>query len=403
MAEPPSRRSFLFAAAATAAAVPVGLKAQAKVGVMRLSEGFIQRMPDLMAWANVPGLSVAILKDGKLSWSRGFGVVKAGESTSVTADTIFPAASLSKPVVAYAILRMRDAKLIDLDRPLWNYLPYADLPEADHAKVLTARHALSHSSGLQNWRFGPEDKLQFAFKPGESFQYSGEGFYYLLRVIEHITGRGFEEYMQETVLGPLGMANSTYGWNLNIEPKVTWGHNGRMRPSESFNAQRGRQMLATAEQIKKPLPSWKHEDVAKAYSETNKTAPIFPNFLLPNSAGSLLTSVDQYAEFMARLLRPRGDRLDLSAESRREMLQRQVKINSGVSWGLGVGLEKYGGRTHIWHWGDNGNFKAFMMGDTTNGSGVVVFTNASNGDKMWQRIVTEVMGADHPASYFFMT
>ncbi len=397
-----ARRTFIVGVGGALAAAPLIAVGQ-KGTKAEPSAAFLKSLPQLMEWTNVPGLAIAILKDGKLAWSRAFGVVKAGESTPVGTDTIFPAASLSKPVVAYAILRMRDANLIDIDRPLWRYLPYADLPDVEYAKTMTARHALSHSSGLQNWRFGREDKLQFAFKPGESFQYSGEGYYYLLRVIEEISGRGFEEYMQDAVLRPLGMVNSTYGWNAAIEPKVTWGHNGRMRPSEGFNAQRGREMLVTAEKLKKPLASWKHEDVAKAYAEANKDAPIFPNFLLPNSAGSLLTSVDQYAQFLGRLLKPRGDQLDLSAAARRDMFITQTKINSAVSWGLGVGLEKYGGRTHVWHWGDNGNFKAFMMGDTANASGVVVFTNASNGHKLWQRIVVEVMGADHPASYFFMT
>ena len=396
------RRTFIAGVGGALAAAPL-IGVGQKVAKAEPSAAFLKSLPQLMEWANVPGLAIAILKDGKLAWSRGFGVVKAGESPPVGTDTIFPAASLSKPVVAYAILRMRDANLIDIDRPLWSYLPYPDLPEVEHAKTMTARHALSHSSGLQNWRFSKDDKLQFAFKPGESFQYSGEGFYYLLRVMEQISGRGFEEHMQERVLQPLGMTNSTYGWNASIEPKVTWGHNGRMRPSEGFNAQRGRQMLATAEQIKKPLPSWKHEDVVKAYAEASKDEPIFPNFLLPNSAGSLLTSVDQYAQFLGRLLKPRGDQLDLSAASRRDMFATQTKINSAISWGLGVGLESYGGRTKVWHWGDNGNFKAFMMGDTANGSGVVVFTNASNGHKMWQRIVAEVMGLDHPSTYFFMT
>lgn len=396
------RRSFIAGVGGVLAAAPL-VGAGQKRAKAEPSAAFLKSLPQLMEWANVPGLAIATLKDGKLAWSQGFGVIKAGESTPVGTDTIFPAASLSKPVVAYAILKMRDAKLIDIDRSLWSYLPYPDLPDVENARAMTARHALSHSSGLQNWRFSKDDKLQFAFKPGESFQYSGEGFYYLLRVIEHITGRGFEEYMQEAVLQPLGMTNSTFSWNASIEPKVTWGHNGRMRPSEGFNAQRGRQMLATAEQIKKPLASWKHEDVAKAYADANKDAPIFPNFLLPNSAGSLITSVDQFANFLGRLLKQRGDKFDLSAESRKEMFSTQTKINSAIGWGLGVGLEKSGERTMIWHWGDNGNFKAFVMGDTAAGSGVVVFTNAQNGHKMWQRILTEAMGADHPASYFFMT
>lgn len=404
MANGATRRSFLIGAAAAVAATPLVTRSQVKTrGTSGLSEAFLKRLPELMEWSNVPGLAIATLRNGRLAWSQGYGVTKAGESDSVTADTLFAAASLSKPVVAYAILRMRDEKLIDIDRPLWNYLPYDDLPEGDNAKLITARHALSHSSGLQNWRFARSDKLEFAFKPGEGFQYSGEGFYYLLRVLEHITGRGFEQYMQERVLKPLGMTNSTYLWHGAAEQKMSWGHNGRMRPSETFNAPRGRQMIAIAEQWKKPVATWKHEDVVKALTEANKDAPQFPNFLLPNSAGSLISSVNEYALFLGRLLKPRGDALDLSAASLRDMLSPQTKVNNAISWGTGVGLERFEGGQMLWHWGDNGNFKAFMMGDIASASGLIVFTNAQNGHKMWQRILIEVMGRDHPASFFFMT
>lgn len=402
-----SRRTFALQAGAAVAAAPLLARAQAKTSNSRsapFSVEFLGRLPQLMEWANVPGLAIAVLKEGQPAWSRGFGVRKAGEQTPVAADTLFGAASLSKPVFAYAVLRMRDEKLIDLDRPLWNYLPYEDLPAVEHAKLMTARHALSHSSGLQNWRFGRDDKLAFAFKPGEQFQYSGEGFYYLSRVLEHVTGRGFEEYMQERVLKPLGMVNSTYVWTPATEERIAWGHNGRMRPSEIFNAQRGRQMFATAEQVRKPVSSWKHEDVVRAYIESAKDGPpAFPNFLLPNAAGSLISSVDEYALFMGRLLRPKDDILKLSDASRREMLTPQTRINSAVEWGLGVGLENYNGRQLFWHWGDNGVFKAFMMGDPQTGNGVIAFTNAQNGHKMWRRIVAEVMGDDHPAFYFYMT
>lgn len=402
-----SRRNFALQTLAGLIAAPLAVNAQTKRTASAggaLSDEFQAKLPQLMDWANVPGLAVAVLKDGKPAWSRGFGVKKAGEPGAVAADTLFGAASLSKVLVSYALLKMRDEKLIDLDRPLWNYLPYEDLPAGDQARAITARHALSHSTGLQNWRFGRDDKLAFAFKPGEAFQYSGEGFYYLSRVIETISGRGFEEYMQEHVLKPLGMANSTYSWTAATEAKLAWGHNGRLRPSEIFNATRGRQMLAAAEQSKKPLASWKHEDVLRLYTETVKDGPPpFPNFLLPNAAGSLISSVDEYAMFMGRLLRPKGDGLDLSDASRREMLSPQTKVNSALSWGLGVGLESYNGRQMFWHWGDNGVFKAFMMGDPANGSGVVVFTNSQNGHKIWQRIVAEAVGPDHPSFYFFMT
>lgn len=399
-----SRRNFLLGAAAAIGGAPFVAKSQSKRSIVGgLSASFVERLPKLMEWANVPGLAVAILKGGRPFWSGGFGIKKAGENAPVTTDTLFGAASLSKPVLAYAILRMRDEKLIDLDRPLWNYLPYEDLPAGDQAKAITARHVLGHSSGLQNWRFNREQKLEFAFKQGERFQYSGEAFYYLQRVLERITGRAFESYMQENVLRPLGMTNSTFSWTQNAEQKMSWGHNPRMTPLEAFSATRGRQMLSTAELWKKPLAEWKHEDVARAFSEANKDAPVFPNSLLPNTAGSLVTNVDEYALFMSRLLKPKGDGADLSGTSRREMFTTQTKINNAVSWGLGVGLENYNGRQMFWHWGDNGTFKAFMMGEPAAGSGVVVFVNSQNGHRMWQRITTETMGSDHPATYFFMT
>ena len=399
-----SRRMFLLGTASAIVGAPLLARAQPKRSKSNLlPDAFLASLPRLMEWANVPGLAVAILKDGKPAWSSGFGVMKAGETAPVDTDTLFGAASLSKPVFTYAVLRMRDEKLIDLDRPLWNYLPIEDLPAVDQAKAITARHVLSHSTGLQNWRFGRDAKLEFSFKPGERFQYSGEGFYYLQRVLEQITGRGFEEYMQEKVLKPLGMVNSTFAWAAGAGTKAAWGHNPRMDAVESFNAQRGRQLLETASKWKKPLPLWKHEDVVRAFSITNKDAPAFPNSLLPNTAGSLFTSVDEYALFMARLMKPRGDGHDLSENSRREMFLTQMRINSAVSWGLGIGLERYNSRTMFWHWGDNGVFKAFMMGDIPGGNGIVIFANSQNGHRMWHRVAAEAMGRDHPAFYFYMT
>jgi CubicO group peptidase (beta-lactamase class C family) len=401
-----SRRTFaaqaagVFGAAALTGFGQTGKANTTTNGV--LSDEFVERLPLLMQWANVPGVAVAVISDGKLAWSKGFGVKKYGEPGAVESSTLFGAASLSKPVFTYAVLRLRDEKLIDLDRPLWNYLPNADLPDAEQSKQITARHVLSHSSGLQNWRFQKTDKLEFAFKPGERFGYSGEGFYYLQRVLENITGRGFEEYMRERVLNLLGMTSSTYLWIPENESRVAWGHNGRMVPSEMFNSQQGKKMIALAAEWKKPVETWKYDDVAKAHAVFNKDLSPFPNFFLPNTAGSLVTTVDEYAKFMIRLMDGKKDDLDLSQASRTEMLSPQTKINDALAWGVGVGLEKLKGQNLFWHWGDNGTYKAFMMGDPAKRSGVVVFTNGSNGHKMWRTVVAEATSADHPAFYFYM-
>ena len=402
-----SRREFASASATALIAAPATAFAQENVKRLHaatLSEEFVDRLPTLMRWANVPGVAVAVIRDGKLAWSKGFGVKKTGEAGAVEPTTLFGAASLSKPLFAYAVLRMRDEKLFDLDRPLWNYLPNSDLPDAEQARLITARHVLSHSTGLQNWRFQKDHKLEFAFKPGERFGYSGEGFYYLSRVVEHITGRAFEEYMRERIFKPLGMSSSTYLWMPENESRVVWGHNGRMVPSQIFNSQRGKSMVDLATEWKKPVETWKYDDVVRAHASLNKEQPAYPNFFLPNAAGSLVTSVDEYAVFMLRLMHGgKKDGLELAEASRKEMLTTQTKINDAISWGLGVGLEEQNGRTMFWHWGDNGTLKTFMIGDPVKRAGVVVFTNGSNGHKIWRTIVAETTGSDHPAFYFYMT
>lgn len=392
---------FIGSAAGAAITVPLAVRGQTKRSAGNgLSDAFLADLPKLMEWANVPGLAVAILKNGKLSWSRGFGVKKAGENDVVTADTMFGAASLSKPVLAYAIVKMRDEKLIDLDRPLWNYMPYEDLPDGENAKLITARHVLTHSTGLPNWRRSNGQKLQFAFKPGERFQYSGEGFYYLQRVVETITGGGFEHYMQERVLKPLGMTNSTFVWRSDAQQRISWGHSSTGVPIENYNSLEGRRMLATAEKWNKPLPDWKHDDVVRAATEANKDAPIVPNFLVPNTAGSLITSVDEYSRFLTRLM---GRESGLSEQSRREMLSPQLKVTGAISWGLGIALETNRERPQFWHWGDNGTFKAFTLGEAAAGLAIVIFTNGQQGHRLWQRIAAEAMGPEHPAFYFYMT
>lgn len=401
-----SRREFAFGAIAAAFALPVRFaeKKTVRDGFGLLSDAFLRRLPTLMEWANVPAVAIGIVLQGTLKWSKGFGVKKVGENDVVDSSTLFGAASLSKPVFAYAVLRMREEKLIDIDRPLWSYLPNSDLPDVEYSRLLTARHVLSHSTGLQNWRFDRDQKLEFAFKPGERFGYSGEGFYYLQRVVEHITGRGFEDYMQERVLRPLGMKSSTYLWRNENESRIAWGHNPRMIPSPMFNSQQGKRMIEIATDWKKPVETWKYDDVVRAQAIIDNKRPALPVLLLPNTAGSLITSVDEYAKFIIRLMEsPRRDELDISGSGFREMFTTQTKINGALSWGLGLGSEHSNGTTLFWHWGDNGTYKAFMMGDPATRSGIVVLTNSSNGHRIWRTVIAEATGADHAAFYFWMT
>src|SRR5207237_10645877 len=96
---------------------------------------------------------------------------------------------LRKPVFAFLVLGLVGDGVLDLDRPLGEYLPLPN-PADERARTITARHALSHSSGWRNWRFGNDQLLTADFAPGSRFSYSGEGYYFLQRVVEHATGMG---------------------------------------------------------------------------------------------------------------------------------------------------------------------------------------------------------------------
>lgn len=405
-----NRRRFLnqSGGALIAAAALPHLRARslqtAKPPAGTLSEEFLARLPQMMELANVPGLSIAIVKDGSVAWARGFGVREAKGNSPVDTDTLFSCGSLSKPVFAYAVLKLREEKLIDLDRPLVSYLSASDLPDDPRTKLITARHALTHSTGWQNWRNRPSDQLQFAFTPGERFSYSGEGFYLLQRVAEQITGRGFEEFMRERALEPLGMKRSSYIRLPEHETNLAAGHNSRGIPSEFGTAEQRQKMRELAKEWNKPMATWRYEDVARAMSQAIPELPALPNFMSPNAAGSLLTTATEYARLMIRLMdKPPHDAAGLAEATRREMLTPQQKINSAISWGLGIGLEIERGDTCFWHWGDNGTYKAFTFGNPAERSGVVVLTNAATGHKLWQRVVAQATGRDHAAFLFWMT
>ena len=184
-------------------------------------------IPLRMGEKKVPGLSIAIVRDAKLLWSSGFGVANVETGDSVTADTVFSAQSLSKPVFAYGALKLYEEGVIDLDTPLTEYTSEPYLPEDPHVGEITMRHVLSHTCGFPNWR--SEGKpLKVLFNPGERFSYSGEGYKYLGSVIEEVTGEPLDRFMDEKVLTPLCMGGG-YTWGEEKGDLVT-AHDGDGAP-----------------------------------------------------------------------------------------------------------------------------------------------------------------------------
>jgi CubicO group peptidase (beta-lactamase class C family) len=318
-----------------------------------------KRVPQLLDSANIPGLSIAVISEGKVIYSGAYGVKNAETKEKVDVNTVFDAASLSKPMFAYAVLQLVDAGLIDLDKPLYQYLPYEDILRDKRYQKITARMVLSHSTGFPNWRGG--DSLRIKFEPGKQFSYSGEGFVYLQKVVEKLTGRPLNEVMAEKVFTPLGMNYSSYVWNEKLEKNFAMPHGafGNVIPK-------------------------------------NKPGEV-------NAAYSLQTTAGDYATFIAAILNETG----LKKQTAQAMVSPQIQVpqksseptvlSKFISWGLGFGLQQSSDGNAFWHWGDNNPFKAYIVAYKKEKTGVVYFANSYNGLSIIKEITALTTGGDQLA------
>lgn len=178
-------------------------------------ESFI---PDYMQEQNIPGVAIALIRDGEIVWSEGFGVANVITREPVTPEMAFEVASNSKVVTAYIALQLVDQGVLALDEPLNAYLPEPWLPDAEYRDTITLRHVLSHSSGLG--QIGRE----IQFPPGSGYFYSPSGYLYLQEVIEQVTGQSLEDTAQEMVFIPLGMSSSSFVNPTEITQRTSNGH-----------------------------------------------------------------------------------------------------------------------------------------------------------------------------------
>lgn len=288
----------------------------------------------------------------------------ASESLT-TSESIFEAASLSKPVFAYAVLKLVQQGKMDLDAPVLKYLPngYAhqsqpyladsqiDQVSDPRLQAVTIRMALNHTTGLPNWSGGP---LVFDGKPGEKWEYSGEGYVLLQRAVEAVTHENLDEFMAHQVFKPLGMTNSAYTRKAEFEKYITPGSN---RDGASM----------------KPWP-----------------------FRVPVSAFTLYTSARDYGLFLAALLK--------DERSLRQIVESPVPVNPklNLSWGLGWGLEQNRDDVVLWHWGNNPGYRAFVMASPRTGDGFVMFTNSDSGLALAEPIGEKVLAGPHKVYRFHL-
>lgn len=172
--------------------------------------------------AEVPLLAVAYIHDGKVQWTRLLG---DPESLAAAGDApLFNQASLTKPAFALMTLHQVQDGAIGLDTPLWRDWIDPDLADDPRHRQLTPRLALSHQTGLPNWR--GRGKLAFMFDPGSRHEYSGEGFEVLRRSLEKRTGKPMAELMQASVLAPAGMTDTHFGWQDSLASRFVPGDAG---------------------------------------------------------------------------------------------------------------------------------------------------------------------------------
>jgi len=291
-------------------------------------------------------------------------------SQPIDAQSIFQAASLSKPVFAYIVMRMVDRKEIDLDRSVADYTDIDRFVDKEMARRLTPRMVLSHQTGLPNWAAGPSSDewptspITFKYPTDSCFAYSGEGYAFLQRAVEAIQGEPLDQIARREVFDPFDMPTTSYVWLPEYDTLALDGFN-----RDGENRGQGRHPRA-------------------------------------NCAYTLRTNATEYARFIRHgLLEGEG----LSKEAHQEMFKHQVHAqryadepracDSTVFWCLGFGAvaeSTPGAGEYYWHWGDNGNFKALWLLHPDTDEGFVYFSNRATGHDLLLPFLKELTGEDLP-------
>lgn len=337
-----------------------------------------------MARWNVPGVSVAVIEDGKLAWARSYGVRQAGTGERIDSNTVFSVGSLSKVATAAVILKLVEQQRLHLDRGVNDYLTRWRLPGSlfkhDAIDPVTLRGILSHSAGLSVSGFPdfqPGEPLptvvdtlegrapaktapvRVSYVPGSGFSYSGGGTTVAQLIVEEVTGMPFAQAARELLFAPLRMTRSTF---------------------------------------ENPLPP-AHGNMAKAHDDNGNPAALPRGWqTMPEMAASgLWTSATDYARLVIALIDSyRGaSNSFLSSEMARDMMTEVGRS----PYGLGPQLAGSGYARHFFHGGANDSYKAWMEGCLTTGDGMVIVTNGAGGDELnaeIRRAIARVEGWEIP-------
>ena len=330
----------------------------------------------LIDTAAVTGVEIGIVSNGQVAFVRGYGYRDKARHWLNDTGTCFYGASLAKSLFAYLVMQLVDEKKIDLDRPIYKYLPkplpeyekYRELAGDERYKLLTPRMCLDHTTGFPNWREMNQGRLNIAFTPGSRYSYSGEGIMLLQLVVETVMGRSLAELARERIFTPFGMTRSDFVWQSRFESDYALGHN------------------------------------------LNEDTLTKVRYKEAYAAGSMETTAADYSRFMAAVLQ--GKRLSVAAW--KEMLSPQIAITGstqafpddttraadnrkiGLAYGLGWGLFRTPAGKAFFKEGHADGWMHYAIGFPDKKFALVILGNSSNAESIFKELVEKLAGITIP-------
>ena len=317
-------------------------------------------LAERMAFYNVPGVSIAVVLDGKIAWAKGYGVLEAGGPAQVNPDTIFQAGSISKPVAGIAALKLVEQGKLQLETPINDVLTSWNIPDNAFTQQtpVTLRQIMSHTAGLNVHGFpgyaagAPVPTVQQVLDgvppantravrvnklPGESWRYSGGGYTVMQLAMTDVAGKDFVALTDELVLKPAGMARSSY---LN------------------------------------PLPADRLDNAATAHMRNGNPVEGRSHTYPEMAAASLWTTPSDLARMgLAVVAAARGDAgAILGPDMTKQMLTLQAE-----DYGLGFALDAPGDGQVFTHSGSDEGFEALFFMYADGHGGAAIMTNGQRG------------------------
>lgn len=361
---------FLFLFLQTLLAFPLLAQPEKEVDKYESLNAEISR---ILKQTKVVGVSVAIIDNYKVTWAKGFGLKQIGSKDSITTETLFQAASITKAVTAMAVMRKVQEGKLSLEGDVNNQLISWKIPENNYTKqtAVTLQQLLSHTGGIANTpfpRYEPSDKIptvqealngmppatntavNVAYYPGKQFSYSAGGYAIIQQLLMDVEQKEYTQLMEEVIFEPLGMHHSTFEYQL---------------------------------------PNQKFRSVASGHLQGNQVIESKYFVVHPLTFGGLWSTPTDLATFLIEIqlsLQGKSNRI-LAKEFTQTMLKPVQQTTPPNQYGLGFGLEKRGtGVLFFGHDGHNYGYISSMLASFDNGFGVVIMTNGENGWKAVNKI-----------------